>query len=1211
MKTISLLFFISIFINSVFGDEVKSVSVKEGDSLTLHTDFTDTQADDVTIVWTFGPQKSTIAKINREPKGNKISIFDDVLDGRFRDRLQLKDQSGDLTITDITTQHTGVYEVEITVRSKIIQKSFNVNGVINPESNKLKSVSVKDGDSVTLHTDDPDIKKYDEIQWRFKGIPIAQFNKSASEISEDERFRDKLQLDVQTGYLKIKNIRMDLSGLYEVDLTTTSSVYTIHQPFTVTVSGEVKSVSVMKGDPVTIYTDVPDIKTYDQILLIFGCDEKRIAEVNKQNKKFTLYGEVRDGLKLNDQTGDLTITNFRTEDAGLYELKMSSRRRSIQRRFSVSVSEQGLSPVAIAVISVIFLLLAAVAAAAGAGVIYYRRKVAEPKHQLDEIQPLQAYAGESKLLLVDEGESKPLQAYGGESKPSQVYEGEQKPLQADEGEPKPSQADEGEPKPSQADAGEPKPLQADAGEPKPWQAYGREPKPWQAYGGEPKLLQPWVGSPPQPSQADADAGKPKPWQVGGGEPKPWQAYGREPKPSQAYGGEPKLLQPWVGSPPQPSQVDAGKPKPWQADAGKPKPSQVDAEEPKPLQADAGEPKPSQADAGEPKPSQADAGEPKPSQVDAGKPKPWQVGGGEPKPWQAYGRDPKPSQAYEGEPKPSQTYGGVPKLLQPWFGSPPKQSQAYGGKPKPSQAYGGVPKPWQAYGGEPKPSQADAGEPKPSQVDAEEPKPLQADAGEPKPSQADAGEPKPSQADAGEPKPSQVDAGKPKPWQVGGGEPKPSQADAGEPKPSQVDAGKPKPWQVGGGEPKPWQAYGRDPKPSQAYGGEPKPSQTYGGVPKLLQPWFGSPPKQSQAYGGKPKPSQAYGGVPKPWQAYGGEPKLSQADAGEPKPSQVDAGEPKPSQADAGEPKPSQADAGEPKPSQADAGKPKPSQVDAGEPKPLQADAGEPKPSQADAGEPKPSQAYAGESANLKTDTDIQRDGEMRFNETLIAEINPANNISSTHDAKMEKVSVNEGESYTLKNNLTEIKRDDVIEWTFKETLIAEINPTNKIFRTYDGDDDLFRDKLKLNLQTGDLNIKDISEEHTGDYTLKIIRDGETSYKRFIVFVRDEIKTLQLYEGESADLKAEVKDIKKVDLIEWRFGETLIAELSPGMFFGKSYKDKSLFRDKLKLNPQTGDLNINDISEEHDGVYKLKIIRDGKTSHKRFRVSVRASKKGIQ
>nr|XP_055072995.1 CD48 antigen-like [Misgurnus anguillicaudatus] len=93
----------------VFGDEVKSVM--EGDNLTLNTHLTEILSLDV-IVWRFGPLKSTIAKINRGI--NIVSVFDDVLDGRFRDRLQLNDQTGDLTITNITTQHTGDYNVIIT-----------------------------------------------------------------------------------------------------------------------------------------------------------------------------------------------------------------------------------------------------------------------------------------------------------------------------------------------------------------------------------------------------------------------------------------------------------------------------------------------------------------------------------------------------------------------------------------------------------------------------------------------------------------------------------------------------------------------------------------------------------------------------------------------------------------------------------------------------------------------------------------------------------------------------------------------------------------------------------------------------------------------------------------------------------------------------------------------------------------------------------------
>ncbi|XP_073717483.1 uncharacterized protein [Misgurnus anguillicaudatus] len=92
----------------------------EGDSLTLHTD-TKLQIHDV-IDWTY--QKTLLTKINNA--ANKTKIHDDVLDGRFRDRLQMNNQSGDLTITNITTQHTGLYEMTISSTQKISSHRFNV-----------------------------------------------------------------------------------------------------------------------------------------------------------------------------------------------------------------------------------------------------------------------------------------------------------------------------------------------------------------------------------------------------------------------------------------------------------------------------------------------------------------------------------------------------------------------------------------------------------------------------------------------------------------------------------------------------------------------------------------------------------------------------------------------------------------------------------------------------------------------------------------------------------------------------------------------------------------------------------------------------------------------------------------------------------------------------------------------------------------------------
>uniref|UniRef100_A0A8C1QLL8 Uncharacterized protein n=1 Tax=Cyprinus carpio TaxID=7962 RepID=A0A8C1QLL8_CYPCA len=96
----------------VFGaetNEIQSVPVTEGDSVTLYINVTEIQKDK-NMLWIYGAEKSIIAEINR-----KYELFStsDGPDGRFRDRLKLDKQTGSLTITNITTRHTGVYQLEI------------------------------------------------------------------------------------------------------------------------------------------------------------------------------------------------------------------------------------------------------------------------------------------------------------------------------------------------------------------------------------------------------------------------------------------------------------------------------------------------------------------------------------------------------------------------------------------------------------------------------------------------------------------------------------------------------------------------------------------------------------------------------------------------------------------------------------------------------------------------------------------------------------------------------------------------------------------------------------------------------------------------------------------------------------------------------------------------------------------------------------------
>ncbi|XDV23888.1 hypothetical protein PO909_028246 [Leuciscus waleckii] len=107
-------------LTGVFGE---SVSVMEGDSVTLNTDLTEIPEEE-DILWKYGAENSLIAKISIETR--VFSTYDDVPDGRFRDRLNLDDQTGSLTITNTRTEHSGDYKLEIR-GMKRSSKTFSVS----------------------------------------------------------------------------------------------------------------------------------------------------------------------------------------------------------------------------------------------------------------------------------------------------------------------------------------------------------------------------------------------------------------------------------------------------------------------------------------------------------------------------------------------------------------------------------------------------------------------------------------------------------------------------------------------------------------------------------------------------------------------------------------------------------------------------------------------------------------------------------------------------------------------------------------------------------------------------------------------------------------------------------------------------------------------------------------------------------------------------
>ncbi|XP_039522218.1 uncharacterized protein LOC120475643 [Pimephales promelas] len=137
--------FIFFYWCGVFGvDAVKSVSVTEGESVTLNTD-TEKQKDEL-IMWRTVHNDSLIAKI----KGNNFKT--DVLE-RFRDRLTLDEKTGSLTITNTRTTDSGLYKVTID-KSVTPLNTFNLTvyarlpvPVINHSSKQSSSSSLSSSSS--------------------------------------------------------------------------------------------------------------------------------------------------------------------------------------------------------------------------------------------------------------------------------------------------------------------------------------------------------------------------------------------------------------------------------------------------------------------------------------------------------------------------------------------------------------------------------------------------------------------------------------------------------------------------------------------------------------------------------------------------------------------------------------------------------------------------------------------------------------------------------------------------------------------------------------------------------------------------------------------------------------------------------------------------------------------------------------------------------
>ncbi|XP_067271547.1 uncharacterized protein [Pseudorasbora parva] len=338
------------------------LSVMEGESVTLNTDIKVTKEDK--IIWYYNSIR--IAQINRVQSKVCTDVQCNEGTERFRGRLKLDLQTGSLTITHTTTEASGEYKLKIIHRD-------------NSDNEKTWSVSVHDkvsvmeGDSVTLHTD-VETNKQEKAVWYLNGIRIAQISRDQIKVCTDveceERFRDRLKLDHQTGSLTIMNITNTNSGLYKQRIISSSS----ENIFNLVVHGisaaERDKMKKKEGESVTLDPGEVKNKNYSitwrfNNIPITG-HQSQICTDDQCKERF------RDRLKLDHQTGALTITHTTNTDSGLYKLQITYSRISIIRSFSVSVTAvPDSSPPVSGRSAVVGVVLFLVLAAAAFGVIYY------------------------------------------------------------------------------------------------------------------------------------------------------------------------------------------------------------------------------------------------------------------------------------------------------------------------------------------------------------------------------------------------------------------------------------------------------------------------------------------------------------------------------------------------------------------------------------------------------------------------------------------------------------------------------------------------------------------------------------------------------------------------------------------------------------------------------------------------------------------------
>uniref|UniRef100_A0A8C1XD28 Ig-like domain-containing protein n=1 Tax=Cyprinus carpio TaxID=7962 RepID=A0A8C1XD28_CYPCA len=215
-----------------------------------------------------------------------------------------------------------------------------------------------------------------------------------------------------------------------------------------------------------------------------------------------------------------------------------------------------------------------------------------------------------------------------------------------------------------------------------------------------------------------------------------------------------------------------------------------------------------------------------------------------------------------------------------------------------------------------------------------------------------------------------------------------------------------------------------------------------------------------------------------------------------------------------------------------------------------------------------------------------------------------NSLSGVYTDEIETISVMEGDSVALNTGVTEILTDDLILWTFKlynsETRIAEIyKQISSVYHSKENNE-IFRDRLQIDEETGSLTITNINKLHSGLYKVQII-SGDVKHKSFSVAVyalltvpviSDFTQNPSVSERSSqqnCSLVCSVVNVGHVTL-SWYKGHSLlssinVSDLSISLFLPLEIEcldDSYSCVVAYSFNNQTKHLNINDLCQTCPG-----------------------------